>query len=86
MFNIACAGWDKGVIAESSTLWKTAFPAKYERSLSKKQGQLISKCGKAANVNQLPTATNQHRGGTGQSKNKRSKIKYGSIKAFSPWN
>ena len=32
---------------------KTAFPAKNERSLSKKQGQLMSKCGKAANVNQL---------------------------------
>ena len=31
----------------------------------------MSKCGKAANVNQLPTATNQHRSGTGQSKNKR---------------
>ena len=44
----------------------------------------MSKCGKAANANQLPTATNQHRSGTGQSKNKRSKTKYGSMKAFSP--
>lgn len=42
----------------------------------------MSKCGKAANANQLPTATNQHRCGTGQSKNKRSKTKYGSMKAF----
>lgn len=44
----------------------------------------MSKRGKAANANQLPTATNQHRCGTGQSKNKRSKTKYGSMKAFSP--
>ena len=74
----------RGLSPSHAHFEKLRFQQNMNAHSAKNKDLLMSKCGKAANVNQLPTATNQHRCGTGQSRNKRSKIKYGSMKAFSP--